>query len=281
MRTTSIQLISSNSEAIEMDLRPTVAKSRFLIRNIVGLDAEEIIPRFYGFNIDGTKRFHDFRMKARDLVIRIQVNPRLVLNETNSDVRDELYKAISSSRTGELEVKFFAGASAIAHLFGHVVKFETAYFTAEPEVQLTIRCNDPMFRGVHEVVIPPGEIATTNPLVVTDNYSTAPHGFYTSFEITDTMADLEIYDKEVDPDWSFKVVPASTFLAGDEIFLSSEFGARQLYMVRSAVTTHLLDRVTTDSVWPMLFPGYNELHFPDIADITWNAFSYFPAYWGV
>ena len=65
MSITSINLLSNDIEALRFDLRATTALSRYIVRNIVGLDADEIIPRFYGFSKDGTKRFYEFKQIGR------------------------------------------------------------------------------------------------------------------------------------------------------------------------------------------------------------------------
>jgi hypothetical protein len=91
MRVTSVSILSEEVEAIRFDLRSTTAKSQYIISNIAGLDADEIIPKFYGFSKDGTKRFYDFKLRQRELVLRIVMNPNYRLGETNSDIRDNVY----------------------------------------------------------------------------------------------------------------------------------------------------------------------------------------------
>lgn len=281
MRVTSIHLTSEETDAITFDLRATNAKSKYIIRNIIGMDADELIPRFYGFSKDGDKRFYDFKLKPREIVMRIVLNPRYNLDENNSDVRDSLYKVISGTRTGVIDLEFYAGASTVCKISGHIVKFEVPYFSNEPELQITIRCNDPMFRGINPVYMAPEDIPSTNPILIPDSISTAPHGFSMQITLTATLANLTIQDKASSPEWDFKVIPASTFLSGDVIHFSSEFNNRYLYMVRSAVTTHLLDRIETTSVWPMIFPGFNEFHFVNIASFDWDFIQFNSAFWGV
>lgn len=281
MRVTTIKLLSNDIEAIRFDLRAVAAKSQYIIRNIVGLDADDLVPRFYGFSKDGAKRFYEFKPKPKDIVMRIVVNPRYNLDETNSDIRDNLYKLISATRTGLVDLEFLGGASTVARISGHIIKFEVPYFSNEPELQITIRCNDAMFRGINPVSFEADDISSTNPLVFGDSISTAPHGFSMQVTLTGTLSNFTIQDKATDPEWDFKVIPSSNFLSGDTIHFSSEFNNRYLYMVRSAVTTHLLDRIETTSVWPLVFPGRNELHFPDIASFDWDFISFYPAFWGV
>lgn len=281
MRVTSIAVFANESQTLKFDLRNASAQSKYVVRNILGLDAEEIIPRFYGFSKDGSKRFYDFKLPPRELVIRLTLNPRFNLNETYSEVRDDIYRAISATRTGELEFQFQVGAATVAKISGHVIKMEVAHFSSNPELQITVRCEDPIFRGTNPVEYAVADLATTNPVGIVDNLSTAPHGFKASFTMTATAASLTVQDKAIDPEWEFKIIPASSFLSGDVIHFSSEVNNRYLYMDRASVITSLMDMIEPSSVVPIMFPGFNEFHFVEIASFDWNELSFTPAYWGV
>ncbi len=140
MNITSLSLFSNETEAIQFDLRNVASKSPYMVRQIVGLDADELITKFYGSSRTTNKRFHDFSLKPRDIVMRIVLTPRFHLDEDYSYVRDALYRAISATRTGEVQLQFHSGASTVAQIYGFVSKFEVAYFSQTPELQLTIRC---------------------------------------------------------------------------------------------------------------------------------------------
>ena len=94
MRVTSIGLYTDDVEVATFALRKESAKSRYMVRQIIGLDADEITPKFYGFGLNGQSKFYNFGMKPRELIIRVILNPTFALNEEYTDVRDELYKAI-------------------------------------------------------------------------------------------------------------------------------------------------------------------------------------------
>lgn len=281
MKVTNISLFSSAEDALRFDLFDSSRTSKYLVSNIVGLDADDLVPRFYGFNKDGSKRFYDFKAKPKEIVMRLVLNPNFGLRESYSDLRDEIYRCISATRSGELELHFHSGASTVARIFGHIIKMEVAYFSKTPELQITIRCNDPMFRGLTPVTYEDADIPTTNPIGVVDNESTAPHGFHMQLTVTASLANLTIQDKASSPEWDFVVIPTANFQIGDVIHISSEFNDRQLYMVRSSVTTHLMDRVQPGSVWPLIFPKFNEFHFPGIASFDIDEITFYTAYWGV
>lgn len=281
MRLTALSLFSDLEEAMRFDLRSVGANSKYIVRSMVGIDAEELTPRFSGFSKDGKKRFYDFKLKPREIVMRIVLNPKFRVNEGYSDLRDNIYKAISATRTGEVKLQFHSGAATIAETYGHIIRMVVAHFEQTPELHITVKCNDPMLRGINPVHMVDADIPTVNPIVIADNSSTAPHGFHIVLTFTATTAAFTLQDEATDPEWDFKITPASSFLSGDVLHISSEFNNKQVYMIRSAVTTHLMDKVDPTSAWPLIFPGFNQFHFVNMANIDLDEITYTPAYWGV
>ncbi len=281
MKITSLSLFSNESEAIQLSLRNVSSKSPYMVRQIVGLDAEELIPKFYRTSRTGKTNFHDFSLKQRDIVMRIVLTPRFHLNEDYSYIRDALYRAISATRGGQVELQFHSGASTVAKIYGFIVKLEVAYFSQTPELQLTVRCEDPMFRSINPTIMKAANLSNVNPVVVGDSASTSPHGFKMEVTFTGTYTRFTVQDKPIDPEWMFLVVPQTSFLSGDVLHFSSEFKNKYLYQVRAGVTTHLLDAIERTSVWPIIFPGLNSFHFVEKAGFTWNFIQFDSTYWGV
>jgi hypothetical protein len=286
MRITNISLYSSNylgeyNEALTFSLRDVEPSAQYMVETIVGLDADEIIPKFYGFGLNGKTRFYDFGLKPKEIAMRIVLNPRFRIDESYSDVRDQLYRAISATRTGIVALHFLSGVTTVARIFGFITKFEVLYFSSSPEVQLTIRCDDPMFRAINPVSYAPSELKTTNPIIIPDSLSTAPHGFSGQVTFKAFSASFTIQEQANNPDWIFKVIPSGGFSSGDVLYFSSDYANKYLYMIRAGATTYLMDKLQPDSIWPLMFPGATMFHFVDIANFDWNKLEYYAAYWGV
>jgi hypothetical protein len=281
MRVTDISLYSGEIETISFSLTKSDPDARFMARDMAGLDTEELVPRFYGFGLQSNSKFYDFVLKPRLIVIRFVLNPLFSLDESYSDVRDQLYKSISSSRDGVVTLHFEASGSTVAQIDGFITKFEVPYFTPLPEVQITMRCDDPIFRGINPVVYKPSDLKTTNPIIIADSLSTAPHGFQAQLTFKAATPSFHIQDQLTNPDWMFQVTPSGGFLNGDILNISSEYAAKQLYLTRSGVVTYLVDKISTQSIWPIIFPGSTTFYFPEIANFNWNSLTYYPAYWGV
>jgi len=281
MRVTNVALYANNEEAVSFSLRASEPTAQYMIRAMAGLDAEDIVPKFYGFGLKTQPRFYDMGMKARDIVMRIVLNPRFNLDESYSDVRDDLYRVISATRTGAVTLHFNSGGTTVAQISGFITKFEVPHFSALPEAQLTVTCNDPMLRAINPVILEPADLKTVNPIIIADSLSTAPHGFDLQVTFSAATPAFTVQDAATTPEWVFKVIPNGGFAVGDKLYFSSEYADKQLYMVRGGVTTHLVDRIQPGSIWPIIFPGANPFYFLEIGSFTWNELLYYAAYWGV
>jgi hypothetical protein len=245
------------------------------------LDAEEIIPKYYGSGLMTKPKYYDMSLKEREIVLRVVLSPRFRLDETYSDVRDTLYRAIAATRGGQVTLNFIYVGTTVAQISGFITKFEVAYFNKLPEVQLTIRCDNPLFRAVNPVRFLAPDLSTVNPIKIPDSLSTSPHGF--SMQVTFKAASpaFTIQDVPTNPEWVYKVIPNGGFINQDSLYFSTEFGNKYLYMIRAGVTTYLVDKVQPTSIAPTIFPGQNVFHFPELDMFNWINFQYYPAYWGV
>ena len=283
MRLSSVVLSTSDlTEEITFGVQEHEQNCRYLIRAIVGIDAEELIPKFYGFGAVTGKKMYEFTMKPRDIVARVSLNPDFSINEDVTEIRDVIYRLVSANRFGDLVIQFKSGPSIVSAIKGHITKFEVPYFTKTPELQITIHCNDPMFRSIVPIDIPPADLPTTNPVKLTDAPSTAPHGFSLKVEFTAITPSFIIQDDPTTPDWLFQVVPATSFQVGDTLYISSEYGDKRVFWDKAVGTDiELMDKVTSESVWPQIFPGLNTFYFPQIANFDWLEIKYYSAYWGI
>ena len=71
------------------------------------------------------------------------------------------------------------------------------------------------------------------------------------------------------------------FAVDDELHFSSEFRNKLVYLHNLSSPKHIMDKVVPDSVWPIIFPGANELHFSNSDKFEWLELNYYSAYWGV
>lgn len=287
MRITSVELHpDGSSNAAVLSFRNPNRELPYNVRMITGLDADEIVAKYYGVSGSSAKKFYTLEVEKRDPVFRIQLTPRFDQDETYSSLRDDLYRMIASSRTGKLAVHFKNGLDVVAALTGFVTKFETNLFEKDQEVQLTLSADDPMLRALVPTDLVVGPL---NPdlTTISDPLSTAPHGFKFALTFVTPKASVKMRDP-MDDSWSFEVTPVGGFLAGDVLHFSSEKNDKYLYIQRGANKIHLADKITPGSLWPILFPGDNVFKVDGVAvdinqvrNMNWSAISHRPAYWGV
>jgi len=278
MKITNIDLCDSNDKVVaNLSFRDPSSSNPYIAKTIIGLDADEIISRFYGVSKVSNSKYYKLTLEKREIVLRIVLNPDFSM-QSYSDLRDEIYKFISSSRTGKIRLNFNEGTSPVAYVSGFVTKLEAPHFTEMPEIQITMICEDPMLRGVKKVVAINSPTVKSS-LKVTDPFSTAPHGFKFNVKFTAASPTFVLKDSAT-PEWSFTVTPLAGFVINDELYFSSEYSNKYLYMIKAGAKIHLADKIQSDSIWPILFPGDNIFKTADEL-FTWNYLEYYPAYWGV
>lgn len=279
MKITSVEFHpAGSSEIAVLSFRDPRRLGRFNVKGIVGLDADEIIPRYYGVSGASNKKYYTLSLEKREPVFQIELNPSFGTNETYSDLRDILYKMIASSRTGLIDIWFKNGSTVVATLSGFVSKFENSLFEKNPGISITISCSEPMLKAPTRDVIDP---LTLNPESsnIIDTKSTAPHGFIFEIGFVTDLAGLLVAPP--DTEWSFGVNPVGGFLAGDILHFSSELNNKYLFVRRSGSDIYLADVIASGSMWPILFPGDNIFEFSNPESLAWEAVSFYPTYWGV
>lgn len=272
----AIHLYSSNVKYAEFSLDNTDHTQPYLIQSAFGLDVDDLRPNFYALSGDTRSKYYNMSSEPREITIRIKLNPQYGSGQTPSSLRDTLYKAISSSRTSTVELRFMNGVTTVATIFGFVKRFEAPLFSSNPEVQITLKSDYFFLRAPTRTVVSLGGLSKTAP-VLTDSLSTAPHGFRMQLTFTGFVGSLAIQEAG-STEWAFLI--GQSFTTGDVLYFSSEENNRYLYRIRSSVTLHLLDTLNSDAVWPLMFPGTTNLSI-STSSFNWNDVSYYPTYWGV
>lgn len=277
MKITSVEIHPSGSiDALVLSFRDPKRINEYNVKGIVGLDADEIVPRYYGAS--GTQKYYTLSMEKRAIAIQVEFNPNFQNESSFSSLRDRLYKMIASSRTGVIEVQFKNGTEVVATVSGFVSKMENTLFDKKPGCTISVDCLEPMLKAPTrtEIDILGLDPASSN---IEDTKSTAPHGFVFELGFLADLASLTMTPP--DDAWSFVITPVGGFLTGDILHFSSELNSKYLYVHRGSADIHLADVVAPGSVWPILFPGDNVFEIASPTSVTWEAASYYPTYWGV
>jgi hypothetical protein len=276
MRVQRISLYSDNSEIISFDMTGPDVRNPYTIKAITGLDADEIVPRYYSSGLISGNSFNELALGPREITLRIDLKPNYRLDQHPADLRAILMGAIASSREGTIQLRFIDGGKCWGAIKGFVTKFEAPLTTKDTEVQFTMKCDDPIIRSLDVTSAIIAELDVDEPLII-DPISTSPHGF--RFKATFWAATGGFTWGDESEEWAFVI--DYDFLTDDELYFSSEYGNKYLYRVRSAVTLQLMDKIEPGSVWPMIFPRRENQFVIAGLPINWNEFFWYETHWGV
>jgi hypothetical protein len=268
---------------------------RYILKGIDGLGPPDLTPRIGNQFYDGG-HYQGRRSEPRNLVMRIGLRPNYALNETVDQLRDALYASLVEGSDGDIWTMESQGLITVeAHdsvksprvVTGIIDKFETAYFSNEPDVQISILCPDPYWRDPDLQVLPlSGYIANI------DYTGTKSVGFFTTILLNGEASSVRF---TFDFDYTFRVTDSTTpFQAGDRIYIKSslpssfdqsEQGLESSpgpYVLKQPAASgqlfNIMDRVTRTSVWPKLKPGDNTIQITyeeDPPNYTFEKISYY------
>ena len=276
MRVTQVDLNCAGGVPIcRMSFRDPGAKNKYNAKAIIGLDADELLPRYYGKSATN-KPYFALSLQRREIIIRIKLNPDFSVGESYSNLRDDIYRKISVNRTGKVVVNFNDGDAKVATISGFVTKFEAPHFNKEPEVQVTIKCDNPMLSAPDPVEIDVEGLDPSDTLIV-DPISTAFHGFKMKMLFLSDQPSFTI--ASFDDEWEFEVIPGGGFLQDDILCISTEYGEKHVYIDRQETIIQMADKVSLHSIWPIMFPQNNRLKCSP--GVEWYSISHYPTYWGV
>lgn len=298
MRITNIELVAVNqtlddSEVIaRLDFEDPEGWTGFKIKSITGLGAEEVKKRFSGFSESG-KRVFTHALGKRVLSCKLELFPSsLFETRSNGDVRDDFYKAISAARVSHVQVKItpsdmpdLATGEDWVITNGYITKVDTDYFSENPLLNVDIDCSDPLLYAGGPTQILGASFTDETLIEVTDTKSTAPHGFV--FKVNFDGPSYSFVIKEDAPaGWEFEVIPGildgevEGFIVGDKLEIVSEFGRRGVTIERDDVVYNVMERVSPNSVWPMLYPGTTTFAI-EAYHYTIDRLIHTKTYWGV
>jgi hypothetical protein len=275
----------TNATLCTFTVEQTSPSDSYILRGITGLDVDDLTPQLYSTGNYTGKRFVQIKPKAREITMRIILNPNpnppSGIPETASELRNKLYTLISSYRTSQIRLDFI-GQPTDVFIEGFITKFETSLDSQISEVTITVRCDYPYFRS-------PERFSAANVLndlskvrpVIKNGFSNAPHGFRLRLMATSTF-DYFLIGSPNGYDWRFEI-SGFPFQTGDILSISSEEDNKYVVMERTGASpTGLIRYVSPESEWPLLFPGVNN-DFAINVGLPFNyvEFSYYGTLWGL
>jgi hypothetical protein len=176
----------------------------------------------------------------------------------------------------------------IAQTTGFIKMVEAVHFSNQPDIQLTIECQEGEFSAPSSVDIPFVDLNTANPVI---NYEdgTAPTGLELQFTYTAVAvgSGFTIFNHSrvwyVGADEVYNQFTLDyPFETGDVVTVSTQPRKKRITLLRDGLTYDLAGYINGGAVWPKLYPGVNAFEWTfDATWMSWVSASYIPKYWGV
>lgn len=262
--------------SVELSFKDPTALNPYNALAIDGLDTDLIFPKYYGTSEDA--KLYNLLRRKRTIVVQAGLNPNYTDLETYSQLRDDLYRTISASRSGKVLLRFKDGDTVVAVISGTVSKFEANHFDREQQVRITLECKDPMLKSPARVSV---NVTTLDPAnsIIQDDKSTAPHGLQCVIKFLGSPEILSFDREELGA--IFTIRPRGGFNVNDRLHISSEMDNKHVYLVRGGQTVQLGDVVDQFNVWPLIYPGENIFQLSTPSLVQWQSISHYETYWGV
>lgn len=263
----------------DFNLDSSAGQNGYILKSAQGLDPTKSIAVVEGFDTFGTPVMGSISEK-REIALRVALNPQL--GQSYSSLRDDLYKL----KDRNVIVYFMDDSLTKAKTNGYIRECEAVHFSNQPDIQMTIECEEGELSAPNSVGIPLSTLNNTNPVI---NYEegTAPAGLELKFRATAAGTGFTISNHArvwfVGADQVYNQFALTySFITNDEITISTHPQNKRISLLRAATTYDLTGHLNAGAVWPKLYSGVNTFEWNfSAAWMLWLSASYIPRYWGV
>lgn len=274
-------------EPIELPLIGATPKDRYILQKVTGLNPPEIDLFVGDYARDGGV-YTGRRVNNRSVTMAITPNPSYANQDTVASMRQHLHRSFiepsAYSEATQLLLNDDLGQGN-KMVTGYVENFEGDVFTSDPTVNISLLCPDPFIRDSVETEHHT-EMWTTHSFPY---FGTAPAGIKLDLEVTSATDTIVVglnLDSTPGNIFEMDLGRVNGFLAGDKVFIRTEYGKRSVTLLRGTEETSLLAFLTPRSRWiqargKILTFSLGRLVPGDEAVAVGMYSAYRAAYWGV
>lgn len=235
---------------------PLETPSGFIVADIDGLDPVKATLVSSSFANQDGEQYQSARREARNIKLKIDLDPDESLNETVRDLRRKLYRFFMPK--SEVKLTFILTEGLDVEITGRVESFETDHFSQEPAVDISIMCFDPDFIDPIPVTIPGTTVSDETPRIITYD-GTVETGITLVINVNRVLPDFTVY--HTPPDDVTRTLEFDNYplAAGDVLTISTVAGAKGATLVRAGTSSSVLYGISPQSNWIELVPGDNNL----------------------
>lgn len=247
---TSVEARTPRGDLLVMTLLDT--DEGILITNIDGLDPVKANISTSPYARRDGVQYQNSQRGERNIIITFDLEPDYLENGV-SDLRDQLYAFFMTGMATDLRI--YTDTGKVVDAFGRVESCDTAYFSDEPQVVVSVLCFDPDLTDTTPTALSGSTVSTLSETLRTYSGSMAA-GFTFVLNVNRTLTDFSIYNRASDNTLQ-KLDFSAALVSGDTVTISTVPGSMGAFLTRSGVKSSLLYAVSTQSNWISLRPGAN------------------------
>lgn len=246
---------AGETELFTLNLASPNLTDKYIIKAVSGLDASDVLQRRLTAKAQSYYLNNPLVLpKNRQVAFLLKINPQYGSNDTVESLRDDLYiKLLSLDSSGLIRIRFIDSSNAyVGSLIGSVARFEAAIFNSSSDVQITFICEQPFIQN--DTITDAAAVSTVTDGVVSWN---VPKGNAPSPLTVFLGINLNISNSVVRVTCNGKYFILNNItINNNAIYISND---HYVHQTDAGGNINLLDKVDYASVWPMAYPGDNEL----------------------
>lgn len=237
-----------------------------IVEDIQGLDPVKATLVSSSFATMDGEQYHSSRREARNIKLTLGLEPDYITASVR-DLRHRLYSYLMPKT--EVNLRFYDSTGLTVDIMGRVETHETALFTKEPAVDISIMCFKPDFLGLTPVVLNGNTTSdATETLIPYDG--TVDTGILFTLRPDRALTQFTIYHRP--PDGTLRILDfAASLAAGDTVKINTVTGSKSLTLTRAGTDSSLLYGMSPQSNWISLVKGDNYIRVYAVgAEIPYN-----------
>lgn len=272
------------AESVNLPIIGADPSGPFVLKGVEGLGPPEINVRMARTVLE--KAIYQGKSPVlRQIIAVVGLQPDWDTGQTAQELRTTLYSLLTPRYGQMVRSEIVSEGVVQAYAQGHISKLETALFTKDPAVQITLDCDYAYLLDPNQVTQTPVQ-STVGGIRAFDvlNNGTAPSGFKAGFTLMANVGSSLVLSDE-NPLGQKMQIDGINWVAGDRFVIDTRPGSRGVWRGAGggALVSVLNNMNAGVSEWLALYGGDNRLLLNTTAfdwDPEYN-FTHQPAYWGV
>lgn len=224
----------------------------YSVQDVDGLDPVKATIVSSAFAATDGEQYQSSRREKRNITMKIGIESDYSTNSVR-ELRKRLYGFFLPK--SEVDLRFYDDEGLVVNIPGRVEYCQTALFTNEPAVDISIICFDSDFLDNVSSSFSGNTVSSTAETLIQYD-GEIETGFVFTLNVNRTLTEFTIYNRMEDDTIQSLDVQAS-LVAGDVVTVSTVSGDKRVTLTRSGLTSSLL--YAQSGSWIELFPGDN--HF--------------------